>query len=218
MVPIEPMPWPTGRAARVGVNSFGVGGSNAFVRPLPTPVIECIFDSDPMQILLESAEHHGVKHIKEDLSPGLLELNPKLLVFSAKHPESLKRSAADHESYINSHPESINDMSYTLGMKRDILTHRAFCVTDGQGTFELSPIQNPTLKSPPRIVFCFTGQGAQCAQMGKELIQNVPLFKKSIEHLDQILARLTNPPNWKLLGKTSYAYISGFLSFSLVRR
>jgi acyl transferase domain-containing protein len=30
-VPVEPMAWPEGRADRVGVNSFGIGGSNAFV-------------------------------------------------------------------------------------------------------------------------------------------------------------------------------------------
>ncbi|KAH3920303.1 hypothetical protein HBH56_002660 [Parastagonospora nodorum] len=180
VVPTEPMPWPVGRAERVGVNSFGVGGSNAFM-------------------LLESAEHHGVGRKKVTLEPTSLEPEPKLLVFSAKHPESLKRSAADHESYINSRPESINDMSYTLGVKREVLAHRAFCVTDGQGTFDLSRIQKSTLKSPPSIVFCFTGQGAQSAQMGKELIQNVPSFKKTIEHLDQVLASLDDPPRWKLL-------------------
>jgi len=30
-VPVEPMPWPKDRLERVGVNSFGVGGSNAHV-------------------------------------------------------------------------------------------------------------------------------------------------------------------------------------------
>ena len=169
-------------------------------------------------MLLESAEHHGVGRKKVTLEPTSLEPEPKLLVFSAKHPESLKRSAADHESYINSRPESINDMSYTLGVKREVLAHRAFCVTDGQGTFDLSRIQKSTLKSPPSIVFCFTGQGAQSAQMGKELIQNVPSFKKTIEHLDQVLASLDDPPRWKLLGTVSCACSSDFVSFSLFRR
>ncbi|KAH7378435.1 hypothetical protein DE146DRAFT_749699 [Phaeosphaeria sp. MPI-PUGE-AT-0046c] len=191
VVPTEPMPWPAERAERVGVNSFGVGGSNAF-------------------ILLESADHHGVRRPKETLEHTSLEPLPKLLAFSAKHPESLKRSAADHESYINSRPESITDLSYTLGVKREkvanstsffarVLAHRAFCVTDGQGTFELSRVQKSTLKSPPSIVFAFTGQGAQSAQMGKELVQNVPSFKQSIQYLDQVLASLATPPKWKLL-------------------
>ncbi len=109
-------------------------------------------------------------------------------------------------------------MSYTLGVKREVLAHRAFCVTDGQGTFELSRIQKSRLKNPPSIVFCFPGQGTQSVQMGKELIQNVHSFKKSIEYLDQVLASLANPPKWKLLGKIPFTYLLDFLSFSLFRR
>ena len=32
-VPVEVMPWPTDRAERVGVNSFGIAGANAHVSP-----------------------------------------------------------------------------------------------------------------------------------------------------------------------------------------
>lgn len=31
-VPLEPMPWPENRAELIGINSFGIGGSNAHVR------------------------------------------------------------------------------------------------------------------------------------------------------------------------------------------
>lgn len=33
-VPIDTLPWPEDREARVSVNSFGIGGANAHVRPL----------------------------------------------------------------------------------------------------------------------------------------------------------------------------------------
>ena len=34
-VPLTATPWPTDRAERVGVNSFGIGGANAHVSHLP---------------------------------------------------------------------------------------------------------------------------------------------------------------------------------------
>jgi acyl transferase domain-containing protein len=156
-------------------------------------------------MLLESADFHGVgkKRSSETSEETSLEPPPKLLVFSAKSAESVKRSAADHESYLASKPESVDDMAYTLSTKREVLAHRAFCVTDGQGDFELSRINKSTAKSPPSIIFTFTGQGAQSAQMGKDLIQGIPSFKHSIQRLDQLLAGLPIPPKWKLLGKVS---------------
>lgn len=35
-VPVKAMPWPKDRAKRISVNSFGIGGTNAHVRFLPT--------------------------------------------------------------------------------------------------------------------------------------------------------------------------------------
>lgn len=35
-VPIKPTPFPEGRVARVSVNSFGIGGSNAHVSDIPS--------------------------------------------------------------------------------------------------------------------------------------------------------------------------------------
>lgn len=34
-VPVKPMPWPQGKAHRISVNSFGIGGTNAHVRISP---------------------------------------------------------------------------------------------------------------------------------------------------------------------------------------
>jgi acyl transferase domain-containing protein len=90
-------------------------------------------------------------------------------------------------------------MGYSLTRKREVLPHRAYCITDEQDSFELSRVHKTALKSPPGLVYCFTGQGAQFAQMGKELIQNEPSLKGSIHRLDDVLASLPDPPKWKLL-------------------
>jgi acyl transferase domain-containing protein len=152
-------------------------------------------------VLLESAASFGLGPKKmantKEKSP---EPTPRLLPFSAKHPEALHRSVADHESYLSSNPGSLKDMSYSLAMKREVHPHRAFCVTSGEDSFKISRINKPTLNSSPKLVFVFSGQGAQWAQMGKELIQNENSFKKSIQGLDHVLASMPDPPKWKLLG------------------
>lgn len=155
-------------------------------------------------MLLESAESFGLKPKEKTAGNRSSESTPHLLLFSAKHPEALKKSVADHQSYLSSHPDSLKDMSYSLAMKREVHPHRAFCVTNGEDSFELSRVHKPILTSLPKLVFVFSGQGAQWAEMGKELIQEVVSFKNSILALDDVLASLPSPPKWRLLGLSFY--------------
>ena len=127
-------------------------------------------------------------------------MRPHLLVFSAKHPEALRRSVENHESYLSANPNALSDMSYSLSTRREALTHRAFCVTSGLDAFEVSRISKPGEGEPPNLVFTFTGQGAQWALMGKELIEREPCFQESIRELDEFLSRLPDPPQWRLQG------------------
>ena len=92
-------------------------------------------------------------------------------------------------------------MAYSLATKRETLTYRSYCVTDGLESFEASKIMKPSLNSKPHLIFVFTGQGSQWAQMGKELIDTQPMFRASIEHLDKALSILPEAPNWTLIGK-----------------
>ncbi|KAJ0382896.1 hypothetical protein COL922a_011597 [Colletotrichum nupharicola] len=52
--------------------------------------------------------------------------------------------------------------------------------------------------NPPSMIWVFTGQGAQWAQMGKELLQQNVLVQQTISRLDSVLASLSDPPQWKL--------------------
>lgn len=107
---------------------------------------------------------------------------------------------ADHESYHISNPDSLADMSYSLAMKREVLSHRAFCVTDGEDSWSPSIARRISQHQPTQLIFTFTGQGAQWARMGIELFDNVVTFRNSIEELDAILSTLCRPPAWKLTG------------------
>lgn len=182
-VPVEPMPWPAGRLERVGVNSFGIGGSNAHV-------------------LLESAAHHGVERVSllspPDASTGH---SSALLLFSAKHSDALRKSFANHESYLQNHPNAVQDLSWSLAMRREKLPYRAFAVAHGSNAWVISRTHKGAVKArPPRLVFVFSGQGAQWAQMGRDLMESRPVFRETIARLDSVLASLPSAPEWTLKG------------------
>lgn len=56
------------------------------------------------------------------------------------------------------------------------------------------------------LAFILTGQGAQWPGMGKDLMESFPLYRQTIENLDESLSGLKHPPDWKLAGKNSFLY------------
>lgn len=120
-------------------------------------------------------------------------------MFSANHPESLKRSISSYQNHIASHPHLLEDLAHTLGTRREHLPYRAFCVTNGEEPFETSlPTKS---KLSPQVVFVFTGQGAQWVGMAKQLLENFPGFQDDIRAMDNALAELEVPPSWTIEGK-----------------
>ncbi|KAH0524470.1 hypothetical protein TsFJ059_006974 [Trichoderma semiorbis] len=170
-VPTEPTPWPKDRLRRVSVNCFGVGGANAHV----------IVDSARPYISQE-----------EKVSTKSLQL----LVVSAHQANSLKQRAADIFSYAEQHPDRVPNLAYTLGARREDLSQRAFAIYDGVNPPELSPIIKH--KDPPQVNFVFTGQGAQWAGMGADLLEQYPSFQDDIWKMDAALKSLPHPPQWTI--------------------
>ena len=64
----------------------------------------------------------------------------------------------------------------------------------------LSPSTQSSLSEKPRILGIFTGQGAQWAGMGADLLTSYPFAKKCIDDLDSALQSLCEQdrPNWSL--------------------
>jgi acyl transferase domain-containing protein len=122
----------------------------------------------------------------------------QLLIFSANHPESLRRMVENYETYLTKSPQSLADLSYTLGSRREHLLHRAFCVTSPGETLTVSTVGKTT--SVPQIALIFTGQGAQWPQMGASLMKDFPVFRETIRQLDKHLSTLTNGPQWTIEG------------------
>ncbi|CAG8961993.1 hypothetical protein HYFRA_00014100 [Hymenoscyphus fraxineus] len=167
-------PWPASALQRVSVNSFGIAGANA-------------------HIIMDSAASFGVGR---SASSKATTSRPELLVFSANHMESLKKSTENYQRFVETSDVALGDLAYTLNSRRNHLLYRTFAVTDGKDTMEFPA---PTKSgAPPILIWVFTGQGAQWAGMGRELFENYPSFCDDIREMDAVLASCPHPPSWTI--------------------
>ncbi|KAL8927685.1 MAG: hypothetical protein Q9172_001245 [Xanthocarpia lactea] len=165
-VPIDPIPWPVDRLERASVNSFGISGTNAHV-------------------IIDSASSFHVPTISQGITSG-----PQLLLFSANSQKSLKRLVDNYRHMIDTEPENISDIAYTLANRRQHLSHRTFAIANGG---VLGPVYTTTKSTEsPDVIMTFSGQGAQWPRMGRGLLDSNLVFRDSIRRMDQYLSRTTN--------------------------
>ena len=126
---------------------------------------------------------------------------PQLLVFSANTQTSLDRQVELHREYALRNPDDTPNIAYTRAVCRERLPHRAFAILQGGKVTETSHTVNCTSEpSDRKVVMVFSGQGAQWAGMGMELLPNKK-FHEDITTMDGILQNLKNPPSWSILCK-----------------
>lgn len=184
-VPTEPIPWPKDRKERVSINSFGIGGANA-------------------HIILDSADSYGVGCMTNRPISTLGPRQHQLLVFTANHPESIRKGTADCRKFAAQNPDAIDDLAYTLALHREQLPHRSFAVSDGTSPPDFCP---PIKASSvvPEIAFVFTGQGAQWPTMGLCLTARFPSALRDIERMDEVLQGLSGlAPEWSIRGRNQH--------------
>lgn len=148
---------------------------------------------------MDSAASFGIKQGSKTSEADAPRLG--LLLFSAKSDASLHGSVEKHSKYVERHGASrLQDLAYTLATRRQHHDYRTFAVSDG----EESLLTQPTVKAkhtPKSLVFVFTGQGAQWAQMGKKLIEDFPAVCEDLKDMDNILSQCHTPPSWSILGR-----------------
>jgi acyl transferase domain-containing protein len=112
-------------------------------------------------------------------------------------------------SYLALRPQALADVAYTLGVRRDHLSHRSFTIVNSDGEILGGEVQSCHVSDTSlslSLVFAFSGQGAQWAGMGAELIRTFPSFQRDIQLMDQILQQLQSPPAWSIEGMVVVAF------------
>ncbi|VFM95638.1 MAG: Acyl transferase domain-containing protein [Candidatus Kentron sp. G] len=165
--------WKTekGVPRRSGVNSFGIGGTNAHVVLEEAPPRPPSGPSRPWQ----------------------------LLFLSAKSANSLEMMTANLGEHLKNRSEEQNfaDIAYTLQIGRKAFEHRRVVLAqDAKSAAQaldsmpqkrvFSATADKSEEQPP-VAFMFSGQGSQYVDMGLELYRLEPIFKEQVDICCDIL-------------------------------
>lgn len=144
-IPTSVIKWPPSPdgVRRAGVNSFGFGGTNG-------------------HIILE-------QYIASPRCPVPYQ-RPYLFKVSATNLTSLQKLAAEYARYVDDHSPNLGDMSYTLLTRRSTFSKTLYFTASSSEELstkltrfavgEGQPLSGGRLSSP-KVLFIFTGQGAQ---------------------------------------------------------
>ncbi|KYC36590.1 polyketide synthase [Scytonema hofmannii PCC 7110] len=161
-----------GTPRRAGISSFGIGGTNAHV-------------------ILEEAPADQTRDLAS------LRSRPwQLLVLSAKTTTALETATRNLAAHFQQHCDIVlPNVAYTLQVGRQAFEHRRMVVChDSDDAVKVLTSQDPrrvlTYQCKPGqcpVIFMFSGQGAQYVNMGRELYEVEPTFRKYVDICAAIL-------------------------------
>ena len=186
-IPTKLQPWlSVGQSRLAGVSAFGFGGTNAHV----------ILEEAPIPVSIENSLK------TEQNSANLVNRPFHLLTLSAKTEQALADLVQSYQNYLETNPElAIADVCFSANTGRSHFKHRLAIIAADQQELtdklakiiaksEVSGVFSANLASnsqSPKIAFLFTGQGSQYINMGRQLYQTQPVFRRSLEQCDEIL-------------------------------
>ncbi|MBF8276355.1 MAG: beta-ketoacyl synthase [Candidatus Brocadiaceae bacterium] len=195
-IPTKLTPWPAGENPRIaGVSSFGFSGTNVHI------VLEEAPRKDRMQKI------SGVEKPLTDLIDRPLHL----LTLSAKTEEALNQLSEKYEKHLLANPLlTPGDIGYSANTGRTHFAHRIAVLgaSADQLRDNLIALRNKNgggdgyrgvSSGQIKPAFLFTGQGSQYVGMGLELYKSHPLFRKTMDHCQEILKDYLEKPLLEVL-------------------
>ncbi len=170
----ELRPWERGPVPRIaGVSSFGFGGTNAHLVVAEAPAFEVL-------------QQDSAREIDQPLY---------LLNLSAKREDALKALAVRYERHLAGLPkDALANVCFTANQSRSDFDHRLAVIGESTENIRASldafrKGEQPEnlirgkiqARTKPRIVFLFTGQGAQYVGMGRQLYDTQPVFREALD-------------------------------------
>ncbi len=190
----HPEPWPRveGQPRFAGVNSFGFGGTNAHV------------------VLAEAPASPGPRTRSEPAGPA------QLIPISARSPEALRTLTERYRDQLAAdQPEELRDLAYTAAVhrshhpvrlavvaeNRQQLVERLEAIAKGE---DCAGVTTGRLLADarPRLAFVFTGMGPQWWAMGRQLLEEEPIFRAALVECDALFHSCAG---WSLLEELTAA-------------
>lgn len=218
-------PWPqvpNGTPRRASVNSFGFGGANAHVIVETYHPATIAISSPILTPGSPSSQSSATSLLQSPSSASLssmtstdFETRPVIpFVFSAASEKSLVAMLQSFTAHMKQ-GDSLDpiNLAHTLNSKKSALTSRAaFSASTVAHLLRKIEVALDTAETEdrpvsvqwtgtPSILGVFTGQGAQWATMGTQLISSMPIARSILNELDQSLALLpeSRRPRWSLI-------------------
>ncbi|KAL9016045.1 MAG: hypothetical protein Q9185_006587 [Variospora sp. 1 TL-2023] len=183
-IPTNTLVWPETNKIfrRAAINTFGAGGTNGHA------VVE-VYNSPPSK-------------------PSLTQ-RPWLFKISAADKVSLQALSKEYAQFVKNRQPDRRDLAHTLLAHRSRLRYMRFFVASRHEDL-LAQLQadDPTLviqnhAAVGKLLFVFTGQGAQWARMGLAILDGSPLFRSVLHECDDTLKGLPNGPSWSIIEELS---------------